>query len=142
MSELAFCATTIKYVSGLQVRAMAQDPQITMADRELVGWVVIAIDLSVFLAAIIATILLMRNLFIHASTADEEEDSLSLKVVPLTKDGAEEDLTGLRDWDVSDDDEEEDGKRQERWRVRRRRTRGRRTRTCLHFLLSRCAFKN
>lgn len=121
VGELAFCATTIKYVGGLQVRAMANEPAEL---QEMVGWVLISIDSFVLCAAFGATVLLIRNLLIHAATAEDSLDDLDdidRLVMPTTKkksdvvpssnlptlavDDDEHDTTGLRDWNVDDDDD-------------------------------------
>jgi len=119
VGELAFCATTIKYVGGLQVRAMANEPAEL---QEMVGWVLISIDSFVLCAAFGATVLLIRNLLIHAATAEDSLDDLDdidrlvmpkkkSDVVPssnlptLAVDDDEHDTTGLRDWNVDDDDD-------------------------------------
>ena len=109
VGELAFCATTIKYVGGLQVRAMANEPAEL---QEMVGWVLISIDSFVLCAAFGATVLLIRNLLIHAATAEvmpttkKKSDVVPSSNLPtLAVDDDEHDTTGLRDWNVDDDDD-------------------------------------
>ena len=82
----------------------------------------ISIDSFVLCAAFGATVLLIRNLLIHAATAEDSLDDLDdidrlvmpkkkSDVVPssnlptLAVDDDEHDTTGLRDWNVDDDDD-------------------------------------
>ena len=85
-------------------------------------FILIAVWYYLLCAAFGATVLLIRNLLIHAATAEDSLDDLDdidrlvmpkkkSDVVPssnlptLAVDDDEHDTTGLRDWNVDDDDD-------------------------------------
>jgi hypothetical protein len=109
VAELASCAITVKYVGGLQLRAMINAPK---GLREIVGWWLIAVDIFVFLSAIVASIMLVWKLLQQAKKSGDMDDNLEesmTKIVPSSrvqtknmKDEAKSDkgIPDLRTWDA------------------------------------------
>lgn len=83
VAELASCAITIKYVGGLQLLAMVDEPDELKND---VGWWLVAIDCFVLVAAIVASALLVWNLILKNKTISDEDlendEHSMLKIVP------------------------------------------------------------